>query len=132
MKIVLDTSSAVEVLLQRKNSKALTQILAESEWVQVPMLFTTELTNVFWKYHQFKNLPSETCENLISQGLMLPDCFVDERDLWTESFDLACQSSHSVYDVVYLVLARRHSAHLLTEDKKLKHLAKKLGVRVNI
>lgn len=130
MRVVLDTSAAVELLLQRKNAKALAQNLAEAEWVQVPTLFTTELVNVFWKYHQFQKLPAETCEKLISQGLALPDHFADERDLWTESFDLACQTAHPVYDIVYLVLARRHSAHLLTEDKKLKRLAEKSGVRI--
>jgi predicted nucleic acid-binding protein len=35
---------------------------------------------------------------------------------------------HPIYDMVYLVLARRNNAKLLTMDKKLISAAKKAGV----
>jgi len=60
----------------------------------------------------------------------LPDEFATEIDLYREAFNMACMFNHPVYDMLYLVLARRHSAILLTQDKKLSIVAKKAGVRV--
>ena len=120
---VLDASAAVEILLQRGASVPLSERVAQAEWVLVPSLYTAELCNVFWKYHTFQQLPLDVCERAISQGLALPDSFSDDRDLHREAFSLACRCKRPVYDMLYLVLARRQSAHLLTMDQSLRTLA---------
>jgi predicted nucleic acid-binding protein len=45
---------------------------------------------------------------------------------------MACKLNHPVYDMLYLILARRNSAPLLTRDKKLKGVALKSGVEVSL
>jgi predicted nucleic acid-binding protein len=45
-----------------------------------------------------------------------------------EAFKLGCTLDHSIYDMFYVVLARRNSARLLTMDNKLKIAAHKAGV----
>lgn len=131
MIVVLDTSAAVEVLLQRPEADRLSQKIGDAEWVLVPSLYTAEICNVFWKYHQFESLSRESCERAISQSLLLPDTFSDDRELQREAFSMACLCQRPVYDMLYLVLARRHSAYLLTLDKELKALAKKHDVLVS-
>jgi|SaaInlV_200m_DNA_2_1039689.scaffolds.fasta_scaffold130013_1 predicted nucleic acid-binding protein len=125
---VLDASAATELLIKGPNATLIGDAVVRAEWVLVPGLYVAELTNVFWKYHQFAKLPYTECEQAIATGLELPDTFSDDRDLHREAFAMACRCTHSVYDMLYLVLARRHAAQLITMDKKLKQLANKHDV----
>lgn len=130
MMAVLDVSAAVEILLHRPDASRIGKIVTEAEWVWVPALYTAELCNVFWKYHTFQSLSRETCECAVAQGLALPDTFSDDRELQREAFAMACLCRRPVYDMLYLVLARRHSAYLLTQDRALRALARKHDVWV--
>jgi len=46
-----------------------------------------------------------------------------DRHLQVEALALACHLDHPVYDCLYLALARREAALLLTADQKLMTLA---------
>lgn len=129
---VLDTSAAVEVLLQRKRAEALSALITGAEWVLAPTLYVAELTNAFWKYYRFSSLSQETCERAMAHGLSLPDTFAQDVDLQREAFAMACLCNAPAYDMFYLVLARRHAASLLTIDSSLAELARKHDVRVEI
>jgi predicted nucleic acid-binding protein len=43
-----------------------------------------------------------------------------------EALALACHLDHPVYDCLYLALARREAAQLLTADQRLEKLASKV------
>ena len=130
MILVLDTSAAVEVVLQRSLAGVLSDYLGEADWVIAPTLFIPEVTNVFWKYQRLTDLSLWTCEQSLDQAVALPDDFIDEQDFFREAFKLACTLEHSVYDILYLITARRYNGVLLTLDKKLIRNAKKCSVEV--
>ena len=130
MIVVLDASAAIEIVLQRESAKQLGEIVLEADWVIAPTLFIAEITNAFWKYQKFADYPFATCEKNIEQTIALPDDFINEVDLYREVFNMACMLDHPVYDMLYLVLARRNSAMLLTMDKKLSGAAQKSGVNI--
>ena len=46
-----------------------------------------------------------------------------DRHLQAEALALACHLDHPVYDCLYLTLARREAAQLLTADQRLRQLA---------
>ena len=94
MIVILDTSAAVEILLQRPEAGRLGRDVGDAEWVLVPALYTSELCNVFWKYHQFQALSRDTCERAISQGLALPDTFSDDFEL--DLHDIEFLRSHKL------------------------------------
>ncbi len=129
MIVVLDASAAIEVIHQRGSVEVLTQSLSMAEWVISPYLFVSEVTNVFWKYQKMADYSFEDCEKNIEQALALPDDFISDFDLHKEAFNMSCMLNHPVYDMLYMILARRHSATLLTMDKKLKKACKKSGVK---
>jgi predicted nucleic acid-binding protein len=131
MTLVLDVSAAAELLLGRPEADRLSRQVEEAEWVLVPALYTAELCNVFWKYHEFHSLSRAACEQAIANGLALPDTFSDDRELHREAFAMACLCRRPVYDMLYLVLARRHAACLVTLDNQLKALAAKHDVTVD-
>jgi len=128
--IILDASAAIKIVLQRKNSKTFENYLTESDWIMAPGLFIAEVSNVFWKYYKFGNLPLEQCEKAIEYAVDLPDEYCDDRALYREAFSLGCKVGKPVYDMFYLVLARRNNGYLLTLDKSLATEAKKQSLRV--
>ena len=125
---VLDTSAAVEVVLKRESAALFSHFLAEADLVIAPNILIAEATNVFWKYQKLSNYTYDECEKSIDHIVSLPDEYVNERDLYLESFKLGCMLDHSIYDMIYLVLARRNNATLLTMDQRLVTSAKKAGV----
>jgi len=127
--IVLDASAALEVVLRRNSAENISATLVEADWVVSPNLYVSEVTNAFWKYQKLADYPYDECERNIEQAMALPDEFMPESDLYREAFNMGCLLGHPVYDMMYLVLARRHSAILATMDKKLGVMAKKAGVR---
>ncbi|MES9857743.1 MAG: type II toxin-antitoxin system VapC family toxin [Sedimenticola sp.] len=126
---VLDASAAVELVLQRESAARFSELIASADLVIAPTLLITEATNVFWKYQKFADYPYDDCERAIDHIVSLPDEYVDEIELYREAFSLGCMLNQPVYDMIYLVLARRNSASLLTMDKKLIAAAEKVGVR---
>jgi predicted nucleic acid-binding protein len=130
MIIVLDASAAIELVLQREKSPELGRMMADADWVIAPALMIPEVANVFWKYFQFNDMPVDQCEQAIDRVMALPDEYVYEIEICKEAFTMSCITGKPVYDMFYLVLARRHSGYLLTMDNQLKKIAVKHSVRV--
>lgn len=130
MMVVLDTSAAVELVLQRPGASNVREALLKAESVLAPTLFVSETTNVFWKYYRSRALTLEQCERALDRALSLPDSFASDSDLYREAFAMACLTSRPAYDMFYVVLSRRNNAYLATMDTDLKTVAKSQSVRV--
>ncbi len=130
MIVVIDASVAVSLVVNPGNNVKEAEILSEASWVLAPTLFVSEVTNAFWKYHTFQNLPQDKAAAGIALALELPDSLADDTELQVEAFALSCRTRHSVYDMMYLILARRNDALLMTKDKALEKLASEHDVRV--
>ncbi len=130
MILILDANAATEIVLQRKKYKSFENYITEADWITSPGLFIAEVNNVFWKYHKLADMPLDQCEKAIEFAMSLPDEFCDDQKLYKEAFSLSCKVGKPVYDMFYLVLARRNSGYLLTLDKSLATEAKKQSVRV--
>ncbi|MBN1221080.1 MAG: type II toxin-antitoxin system VapC family toxin [Anaerolineae bacterium] len=126
---VLDTSAAIEVVLNRARASRFRKILSEADWVLALDLFIPEITNIFLKYHQFERLSLDVCEDSLDRAIDLVDTFESPADLYREALALSCQTNRSVYDSMVLILARRKNAVLLTADEKLQALAKELSIK---
>jgi predicted nucleic acid-binding protein len=130
MIVVLDASAAVDLVINASKRSAEAQLLATAKWVLAPTLYVSEVANVFWKYHMFQDLQQEKAEHGMNLALELPDSLMDDLELHSEAFAMSCLTKHSVYDMMYLVLARRNNAVLLSRDRPLKQLAGEHDVRV--
>ena len=71
-------------MYQPKPSDAVS--IAKADLVIAPMLLITEATNVFWKYQKFSDYPYDKCEKSIDHIVSLPDEYVNELQLYRESF----------------------------------------------
>ncbi len=130
MMIVLDASAAAEIILHGKSASTLKQEVEDADWILAPYLFISEITNTFWKYYNFGSLAIEQCQSSIDDAINLIDEYIDEKELYREAFNMACLTRMPVYDMFYLVIARRNNAFLLTKDQPLQKCARKHSIKV--
>ncbi len=130
MRLVLDASAAIEVVLARAKAGEYERILEEADQVLAPDLIIPEVVNTIWKYHQFENLNLNTCDQAIEFAIGLLDVLVPCKDLFREAFLLARSARQPAYDMFYLSLARREDAGFLTLDRALRREAERQGIRV--
>jgi predicted nucleic acid-binding protein len=132
MNIVIDASAAVGLVLAMPGTEIFHEQLEQAALVTAPDLFVPEICNAIWKYRKADLIPAARCEKVLEHALSLPDRIEPSTALYLEAFTLACRHLHPVYDTLYLVLARRNNAFILTLDRRLAALATKLEIGIVI
>lgn len=127
---VLDTCAAFEIAFHGPKYSLFMNAVAGAEKVIAPTLFDSEVTNVLWKYAWNGAVDEENARKTLAYLLQMVDEYTDTSELAIEALHEGIRLGHSIYDMFYLVLARHNGATLLTTDKKLKALAKTMGVSV--
>ena len=127
---VLDTCAAFEIAFHGPKYSLFMNAVAGAEKVIAPTLFDSEVTNVLCKYARNGAVDEENARKTLAYLLQIVDEYTDTSELAIEALHEGIRLGHSIYDMFYLVLARHNGAALLTTDKKLKALAKSLGVSV--
>lgn len=129
MRVVLDTSAAMDIVLHAPGAERFSKALEEAEWIEVPDLYIAEAANVCWKRHRIGEFGLKHIETALEQALVLPNAFVPAIELYQEAFSLAIASQRAVYDMFFLALARRRGATLFSTDKGLLAFAAKHDVK---
>ena len=130
MIVVLDASAGIEIGLGRDNSQKYKELIEQASKVITSDLYKAEVTNVLWKYVKAKLFTKDVALQRLQYCLNLVDEYIDITDNNQESLIESIRIDHSVYDVLYLTIARRNGAILLTQDKRLKDVAKEQGIEI--
>ena len=128
MRLVLDASAAVRLVMRMEGAAVIADRLEAASLVLAPNLFHTEVANALWKYVRAGQLSPELALRRLDEAGELIDGQGPDQELLTEALATACQQDHPVYDLLYVILARRNAANLLTRDRRLGDLATRLGV----
>lgn len=126
--IILDSSAAVDMVRETDEGKALLSLMLTGETVISLDLFYAEVSNAFWKYCKAGFYGEDDARRRIAKAIRLVDEFYPIEDCQVEAFGEAVRLQHPVYDMMYLVLARRNAATLFTLDRKLQQLCLDNGV----
>ena len=126
--IVLDANVAVEAARGTESGLALLELVLEDEQILAPGIFHAEVANSFWSYVHAGMLESSSAIPLSMQAEKFVDEFIPDEALLPEALQEAAHCNHPVYDMLYVVLARRNGATLVTRDKKLLALCDSLGI----
>ncbi len=130
MKAVLDASAALAVALKYDGHESVARALEACESILAPELFQSEIANALWKYVVFQGAEKEVALKLLNNTLEMVDVYLPTAENNNEAFFEAVNQKHPVYDMLYLTLARRNDAALITTDKKLGMLAAQLGITI--
>ena len=126
MRTVLDASAAANIVLRTDLAPALIEKLERGHLVIAPALFHSEIANTLWKYVRSGELDKETALTRHDEAIGLVDIFEADEQLAAEALSSAIRYNHSVYDMLYVILARRHGCRILSVDKKLIALIRQL------
>jgi predicted nucleic acid-binding protein len=129
---VLDVSAAIEILFQKEKSEKFSDEFNNGSWIIAPDLYVSEISNVVWKYYKAKVITHDECIQYVDDGINMIDNLFDAKDLWKEALAEGIKYSHSIYDMYYAILARRNDGQLITNDKVLADIAKKMKIDVCI
>jgi len=127
--IILDTSAALDILLNKGNFEIYKSEIEKADTVVAPEIYLSEITNVAWKYYKIAGFTHEEALSLAEDGINLIDQFIPVKELWKESLREAVNNNHPVYDCLYIVCARRNDGILLSQDKKLKNICAELKIQ---
>jgi len=127
---VIDVSGAMEILLHKEKANKFLKVLQNTVLVISPDLYVSELSNTLLKYHKVETLSKDECSLYMRQGLEMVNNFINAKEIWEEAFSEAINNNHSVYDMFYMVAARRHAGTLVTNDSTLAAICKKNHVQV--
>ncbi len=123
---VLDASAAVRLILGDPAATQLAQPLREAALVLAPELMLTEVANTLWKLQRAQQLADLDPQQLLADARDLVDRVEPDRHLQAEALALACHLNHPVYHCLYLALARREAASLISADQRLLRLAERV------
>lgn len=126
---VLDASAAIELIFSRLAAEELSKLVSKAELVLAPDLYIAEVSNALWK-HARASGDSQRYPELLDDAVALPDDLIDSVSLYREAFALSAKHQHPVYDALYLAVARRNNATILTVDQRLRSLASALQIAV--
>jgi len=130
--LVLDASAAVRLVVPGLAvGPSVQDAVNNVDSVVVPSMYSSEVANALWKYVRAGEIPLADAKALLDNALGLPDIEQSvDHSITIEAFAEACRLNHPVYDLVYVVIARRLAVPLVTCDKRLASLAATLGIEV--
>lgn len=123
---VLDASAAVRLILADPDAADLAERVGGAALVLAPELMLTELANTLWKLQRADRLNELDPQELLAEARELVDRLEPDRHLQAEALALACHLNHPAYDCLYLALARREAASLISSDRRLNALAERV------
>lgn len=129
-RIVLDASAALRVVLASPGIEEAFGVLERASLVLAPSLFASETANALWKLESKGLLPAEVLAERWEMAMALPSRLCPDHELAVEALSEASRHGHPVYDLLYAVLARREGCRVLTFDRRLIALLRKLGIWV--
>lgn len=128
MAVVLDASAATQIAMGSESGLALQSFFLYDEEVFAPDFLQLECANAFWKYVRAGELTMQEAQDYFNDSKALVTRFIRQNDLMSEVLLESARLKHPVYDVVYLVLARRLCATLATLDRRLQDLCTQQGI----
>lgn len=128
--IVVDASALAAFLLKEPGWERLAQYIKRS--VSVDMV-AKEVANTIWKAHVRGLVTADVAERLFSilSSLLEKNVRLEPESAYLlDAFHIAVAHRITVYDALYVAVAQKRGAALLTLDAQQREVAKKLGIDV--
>lgn len=130
---VVDTSAIVRLFvpdgpLHPGIEAAMNRAMHGSDVVLAPELMLAESANVLLRKQRRGELSFEEAREIIEAIASLPVRIEPHAPLLAAALSLADVHALTAYDALYLALAERHGARLMTCDDRLDRVAKTMGL----
>src|SRR5574340_79346 len=126
--IVVDASVVVKTVVTEAGSPAAVSVLASGRPLLAPENVYCECANALWKRVHRGLVEPARLAGPLSALASLPLLTIGLRDLTPAAVALALEYDHPVYDCYYLAAAIRSDCELVTADRSLFDLARRVGL----
>jgi predicted nucleic acid-binding protein len=123
--VVVDASVAAKWVLDEQGSDRANTLRSESDLI-APTLIVAELGNALWKATVLLGFSQTDALSAIRMVLVPFNRIIPLEQLRQRALELAIELKHPIYDCFYLALAERERAPLITTDKRLLGLRRKM------
>lgn len=131
--LVLDASAGVRLVTRGTNWESIEQAIAGADETVAPGWYGVEVADALWLTARHGDIDAAQARVMLGQALELLDSQVAASpDLLGEALREAVRLGHPVYDLLYLVVARRTGAALVTADRRLAGIGRGLGLDVEL
>jgi predicted nucleic acid-binding protein len=115
---VVDASVVAAAFFQEDHAAAARAILVAGGELHAPDLLPVEVANVIWKRHGRQEIDEAEARGLLADCLRLPLKIAPSSGLVEPALELALRTNRTVYDCLYLALAVKAKAVLVSADKR--------------
>ena len=118
MRLVVDASVAVKWLVEEEGSDAAERLLDGGHELFVPRLLASEVGNALWQKVRRGQLERSQAGAKAAAISEMAVRWVDDEDVSADAVRLSLALDRPMYDCVYLALAHRLGATLVTADAR--------------
>ena len=129
MNLVIDASVLIKLfipeILSEKADELNKQVGEGDLKLLAPDLIFAEVGNIIWKKHRRKELIRSEAEEIVDAIVAVPIETESSRALLPLAVDIGLAYGITVYDAIYVSLAKIHETILVTADRKLVEITGK-------
>ncbi len=118
MRFVVDASVAVKWLVAEDDTKAAEELATSGDDLHAPRLMASEVANALWRKARVGEIERRAAGVLLANVPDMPVRWGADELVSADAVRLALALDHPVYDCVYLALAHRIGAVMLTADSR--------------
>ncbi len=117
--VVVDASVAVKWFLPEIHAEEALRLLSPGLVLLIPDLLYSEVGNILWKRVRSGEITPDEASALLQVLGDLPLVVHPSWPLVMSAMEIACNTGRTVYDSLYVALAVRENALLVTADERL-------------
>ena len=118
MRFVVDASVAVKLLVDEPDSDAARELAASAQELHAPRLMASEVANALWRKARLGQIERADASAALALLSDMPVRWNDDETVSADAVRLALALDHPVYDCMYLALAHRIGATVVTADRR--------------
>ena len=116
MRLVVDASVAVKWLVAEDDSEAARELAASGEDLHAPRLMACEVANALWRKARLGEIERGDASAMLAAVQDMPVRWGADEAVCADAVRIALALDRPVYDCVYLALAHRIGAAVVTAD----------------
>ena len=118
MRFVVDASVAVKWLVVEEDANVARELATSGQDLHAPRLMASEVANALWRKARVGEIERHAPGILLANVSDMPVCWNDDETVAADAVRLALALDHPVYDCMYLALAHRIDATVVTADRR--------------
>lgn len=130
MILVVDASAIASIFLPEEQSEQAQSLLREDRELVAPDHLPVEIYSVVLRSLRRGRLTAAAVEEALTLFRSIPIQFIVSNQYLDAALDLAKRGGCSIYDALYIAVAKTRAAPVVTHDRRLAEVARAEGVAV--